>query len=278
MRTRTITTQAQVQARARPTHTILVLSLAVALMAAAASTASAHRAAGRSLQPGSVGFGDRQVGTTSPAQALTLNVSCPLSNGCNDRLLTPRISVSGDYAQTNNCPSTLLGAEPWGSPQVSSCTINVTFAPTSTGPASGTLRTGKGTCVTKAHTPRAHEGPCAGPTATLTGNGVTTPTPPTPPLTLDVGVVGEVDGSKTLYATTNHDSRLVVRGREIKKATRQLTGEGGPYPPSAGITLRPKHRVARKVKVKVKATDKFGQTATDELKVGVIRKGFLSKP
>ena len=277
MRTHTITPKAQVGASARSKRTItpggiLALSLAVALMAATGSTASAHRAASRSLHPGSVGFGDRQVGTTSPAQALTLNVSCPLSTGCNDNLLEPKISVSGDYAQTNNCPSTLLGAEPWGSQQVSSCTINVTLNPTSTGPKSGTLRTGEGACVREAHKPQAHEQPCAGPTASLTGNGVTAPSPPNPPLTLDVSTVGEVDGSRTLHATTNHASRLVVRGRGIKKATRQLTGEGKPFP-SARITLRPEGSEAahRHNKVTVKATDGFGQRAIDERKVGVIK-------
>ena len=79
--------------------------------------------------------------------------------------INPRISVPGDYAQTNDCPPT-LSAYPR---QLQGCIITVTFAPTSTGPKNGTLSTGPG-----------------GPTATLTGNGVTTPTPPALPLTLYV--------------------------------------------------------------------------------------------
>jgi Ca2+-binding RTX toxin-like protein len=73
---------------------------------------------------------------------------------------SPSIATSGDFQQTNDCPPTLSTFSTAGV----SCIISVTFTPTSTGPKAGTLTTGCDSC-----------------TAALTGNGVTTTTPPTPP-------------------------------------------------------------------------------------------------
>jgi len=153
---------------------ILALSLAVVLVAATASTASADRGlfpwhcpppstpptSSEQIPEGCLGgltgpgrtfdFGYPQVGTTSPAQRFALGVY-------NTDTLTPRISVSGNYAQTNNCPPTLSAT----GEQIAGCLITVTFTPTGTGPRYGTLSTGPG-----------------GPTAALTGYGVTTPTRP----------------------------------------------------------------------------------------------------
>jgi hypothetical protein len=262
MRAHTITANARAAGRGRTKRTIvprgiLALSLAVVLLAATASTASAHDRVATDFGPKSVGFGDRQVGTTSPAAALTFRVGCrPTVSGCEAGSLSPRISVSGDYAQTNNCPPTLLTGQ--------SCTINVTFTPTSTGPKNGTLSTGR-----------------EGPKATLTGNGVTTPTPPTPPLTLQWEAshfVHERPPSTKveLSATTNHDSTLVVRG-DVKRTVVQLAaGE------TTGVGARLKHprrlrlpggwfspAGERRTKIKVAATDEFGQTATDEIKTRI---------
>ena len=181
MRAHTITTKASTTVSGG----ILALGLAVVLLAATASTASADGGlTERSSVPGfssptlspwycpppatqsttleqvrgcvdftpepSFGFGKRQVGTTSPAQPVALGVF-------DNDSFNPTISVSGDYAQTNNCPPTLSAG---AFPQIQGCLINVTFAPTGTGPRRGTLSTGAG-----------------GPTVALTGKGVSTPTP-----------------------------------------------------------------------------------------------------
>jgi hypothetical protein len=209
--------------------------------------------------PTSFDFGDRQIGTTSPAQGFALWVD-------NDTL-NPRISVPGDYAQTNGCAQTLSAPEK----QIQGCLIIVTFAPTSTGPKEGTLSTGPG-----------------GPTATLTGNGVTTPTPPVFPLRLDVsvperqelgrkGVVRDITAQTNLrpyYAegsTTpaHYDTTLVLRG-DVKKTTKQLTANG----PDKEMNARLKHvkqlgaePTRPKIKIKAVATDEFGQTATEVVKV-----------
>jgi hypothetical protein len=187
---------------------ILALSLAVVLLAGAASAASQWVEGRYELMPGiglfpwncpppstppttveqipegclpssggfspdgewtkSIDFGDRQLGTTSTAQRLALGV---LGDS-----FDPWISVSGDYAQTNNCPPTLSATGPG---QIQGCLITVTFTPTSTGPRNGTLSTGPG-----------------GPTAALVGNGVTTPTP-SPDL--------QLSGKKKQHPTIRHD-------------------------------------------------------------------------
>ena len=167
MRAHTITTKASTIVSGG----ILALGLAVVLLAATASSASAARTlyAWDCPPPAtppttleqvrkcldfmavpSFDFDDRQVGTTSAAQPFALGVF-------DNDSFNPTISVSGDYAQTNDCPPTLSAG---ALPQIHGCLINVTFAPTGTGPRHGTLSTGPG-----------------GPTVALTGKGVTTPTP-----------------------------------------------------------------------------------------------------
>jgi hypothetical protein len=77
-----------------------------------------------SITPTSLSFGSRATGTTSPAQAVTLS-----NNGTSSQSVA--VAISGDYAQTNNCGSSLAAS--------ATCTINVTFSPTATGTRNGTL-------------------------------------------------------------------------------------------------------------------------------------------
>jgi hypothetical protein len=143
---------------------ILALSLAVVLLGATASTASAGRVVGtwncpppppappsplgdpqiqRCFGPlGSFDFGYHRLGT-SASQRFALGVY-------DNDTFSPTIGVSGDYAQTNNCPLTLSAPEG----RVQGCNIDVTFTPTGKGPRLGTLTTGPG-----------------GPTVALTGGG-----------------------------------------------------------------------------------------------------------
>jgi hypothetical protein len=262
---------------------ILALSLAVVLLAATASTASAERVLGPwycpppptpsttpttldqvaleclDLGAGSFDFDDRQVGTTSPAQRFTLGV-------WSTDTFTPDISVSGDYAQTNDCPPTLSVT----GDQVQGCQITVTFAPTGTGPRNGTLSTGPG-----------------GPTVALAGTGVTTPTPWDWPLKLDASVrspqklrqLGRRGVVRGINATTeighchvlgcpDYDSTLVLRG-DVKKTTKQLAAnEKTKIKPRVEHLKRLKEEPTKpKIKIKFAATDEFGQTATKERKV-----------
>ena len=78
-----------------------------------------------SLRPNSLTFASQTIGATSAPQAVTLAVAgnAPLS--------IAQIVTSGDFAQTNNCPSSV--------PVGSSCVIKVTFTPTSAGVRDGSL-------------------------------------------------------------------------------------------------------------------------------------------
>jgi hypothetical protein len=78
-----------------------------------------------SLSPASITFGGQSIGTTSPAQMVTL------TNTGNVLLMVSNIAVDGDFAQTNNC-GTEVGAG-------LRCTIGVTFTPTADGTSSGQL-------------------------------------------------------------------------------------------------------------------------------------------
>jgi hypothetical protein len=75
------------------------------------------------LAPASLTFTSQTVGTTSPAQTLTL------TNGSNVALGITGITVTGtnpgDFAETNTCPASL--------PISADCTISVTFQPTAAG-------------------------------------------------------------------------------------------------------------------------------------------------
>lgn len=81
------------------------------------------------VSPTSINFGDQKVGTTSSAAPVTL------SNVGSAAVAITAISIAGtnagDFAETNNCGTTLAGK--------SSCTIKVTFTPTATGARSASL-------------------------------------------------------------------------------------------------------------------------------------------
>ncbi len=78
-----------------------------------------------SVSPASLNFAGADIGSTSGAQAVTL------SNNSSGALSITGISASGDFAQTNNCGSSLAAN--------TSCAIQVTFTPTTAGSRSGTL-------------------------------------------------------------------------------------------------------------------------------------------
>ncbi len=78
-----------------------------------------------SLNPPSLGFGSQTINTTSPPQTVTLQ------NTGSNALNIGSIAPSADYAQTNNCGTSLAAK--------GMCTITVTFTPTQTGSLPGTL-------------------------------------------------------------------------------------------------------------------------------------------
>jgi Beta-propeller repeat/Abnormal spindle-like microcephaly-assoc'd, ASPM-SPD-2-Hydin len=77
------------------------------------------------LNPTSLTFSSVILGGSSAAQTVTL------TNQGNASLSISNIQITGDYAQTNNCPASLSAS--------ANCTFNVTFTPTASGTRTGTL-------------------------------------------------------------------------------------------------------------------------------------------
>jgi len=78
-----------------------------------------------SASPNALSFGSQLLSTTSAASVVTL------SNAGTASLTISGVTVTGDFAQTNTCGTSLAAG--------SSCTISVKFSPTATGLRSGTL-------------------------------------------------------------------------------------------------------------------------------------------
>src|SRR5262249_39777955 len=78
---------------------------------------------GVTLSSTSISFASQPTGTTSPAQVVTLTSSGTQSLSIGGIAVTG--TNSSDFLQTNNCPATLA--------PTASCTINISFAPTTTG-------------------------------------------------------------------------------------------------------------------------------------------------
>jgi F5/8 type C domain/Abnormal spindle-like microcephaly-assoc'd, ASPM-SPD-2-Hydin len=77
-----------------------------------------------SASPTSVSFGSQAVGTTSGTQAVTIRNSGSAS------ATVSGVSASNGFSESNSCATIAANA---------SCTVNVAFAPTTGGPATGTL-------------------------------------------------------------------------------------------------------------------------------------------
>jgi hypothetical protein len=78
----------------------------------------------RAVFPASLNFGSQGVGTTSLAQTITV------TNPSQAAFSVTSIVAAGEFAQSNNCTNL---------PPRTSCTVDVTFSPTSTGLIQGTL-------------------------------------------------------------------------------------------------------------------------------------------
>ncbi|MFC1408315.1 discoidin domain-containing protein [Streptacidiphilus sp. N1-12] len=102
-----------------------------------------------SASPGSLAFGSIAVGSTTAAKTVTVSNPGPAA-----ATLTS-ITASGPFAQTNTCGSTLAAG--------ASCTVSVTFTPTTGGAQSGTLAVANSTTTTPVGT-------------TLSGTGVSSTT------------------------------------------------------------------------------------------------------
>jgi hypothetical protein len=138
------------------------------------------------LSSTSLTFPSLQIGQTSPQQSVTL------TNNGNATLNLTNNAITGDYAQTNNCPAELgVG---------SICTFTITFTPTAGGARNGTLIL----------TDNAPDSPQ---TITLTGSGyVTTATISPASLTFSNQSVGSTSTAQTVTITNTGANAMTVSG------------------------------------------------------------------
>ena len=139
---------------------------------------------GVTATPSALNFGAVATGATSPAQTVTV------SNPTGAAASVSGISISGDYAQTNTCGSSI--------PANGSCTASVTFKPTATGSRPGTLTVNAGGVTN---------------TVSLSGSG----TPPGPVLGANPGslsfagtVVGSTAPAQTVTVTNTGTTAATV--------------------------------------------------------------------
>ncbi len=143
-----------------------------------------YPATGVTASPSALSFGSVATGTTSSAQTVTV------SNPTGSAASVSSISASGDFAQTNNCGSSIAAS--------GSCTVSVTFAPTATGTRTGTLTVNAGGVTN---------------TVSLTGTG-TAPGPVlnAAPASLSFAgtVVGSTAAAKTVTVTNSGTTSATV--------------------------------------------------------------------
>ncbi len=126
------------------------------------------------VTPSTLAFGNQNVGTTSASQPITVKNAGTASTSIT-------VAASTNYSQTNNCTPTLAGG--------ATCTINVTFAPTTGGSLPGTVTI----TDSAANSPQ---------TVTLSGTGTTVIVTPSPAsLTFPSQTVGTTSGSMSFTVT-----------------------------------------------------------------------------
>jgi len=85
------------------------------------------------LNPSALSFVSQAFGSISDPQTTTF-----ASTGATSSQITS-VQITGDFAQTTNCPQYVDLISPLAVPSGSNCTFNVTFTPTASGPRSGLL-------------------------------------------------------------------------------------------------------------------------------------------
>ena len=153
-----------------------------------------------------VPFASQQIGTTSAPQNVTLS---------NNQIFTLNISnitTAGDFAQTNNCGTSVAAN--------SSCTIAVTFTPTNAGTRNGSL------IVTD-------DAPNSPQTANLTGTGIgPIATVSRTNLSFGYQIIGTTSSAKSITLTNTGNAALNV-------GTIAISNSYGENDNCAGVQLQP---------------------------------------
>jgi hypothetical protein len=143
--------------------------------------------------PSALNFGSEVTGTTSPAQSVTV------TNPTGSAATVSSISTTGDFAQTNNCGTSIAAG--------GSCTANVTFSPTAAGAQSGTLAVNAGGVTD---------------TVALSGTG----TAPGPVLSMNPG---GLSFPATLAGSTTSAQSVTVTNTGTASATVSGVSASGPF-------------------------------------------------
>jgi len=160
-------------------------------------------AAAASISPATWTFGSQVLSTTSSASAVTL------SNAGTASLTISGVTVTGDFAQTNTCGTSLAAG--------SSCTISVKFSPTATGLRSGMLS------IADSATGSPQQ-------VSLYGTGATAGSFGVSPTSLALGSVGVGQtGSKTVTLTNSGGSGVIVNSVSISGAGLGISGLSTPF-------------------------------------------------
>jgi hypothetical protein len=142
------------------------------------------------LSPTSLTFATQVVGSTSAPQNVTL------TNTGSATLSITSITTTGDFTQTNNCPGTVAVN--------ASCTISVTFTPT-------TVNTRTGTVVVTDNAPASPQ------TIALTGTGTYVSWTPAS-LTFGPQTVGTSSAPQTVTFTNDASTKLTIKSVVITGA------------------------------------------------------------
>jgi hypothetical protein len=126
----------------------LGMALATAAIASLALTTGASAAGGSAavtMTPANLDFGNQTVGTTSAPREITLDVPCMFvldlrpygSITCTAPGKVEAIGATGEFAQSNDCVLPINNTSVVG--DVVTCTVDVTYTPTSVGPDQGAI-------------------------------------------------------------------------------------------------------------------------------------------
>jgi len=164
-----------------------------------------------SESPRSLTFASQFVGTTSGSQLITL------SNPGTAPLPLTSISTTGDFAQTNNCGSSVAAG--------ASCVISVTFVPTDRFTRSGTL------VITSNAIPETDS-------LALTGTGIA-PVAVFSPNSLSFGTqrVNTTSGSQSVSLTNSGDAPLTINGISVTASFSQANNCGTALNPGQSCTI-----------------------------------------
>ena len=154
----------------------------------------------------------QNVGTTSSSQSITI------TNFGGSPLTSLSISASGGFGETNNCQPPLAGG--------STCTVSVTFTPSVTGPATGSLTVSDNSF---------NLGPTQ--TITLTGTGTAPVVSIAPTLSFSSQALSTTSAAKAVTVQNVGTGSLQVSGVMASGPFTQTNNCNGSIAPNASCTI-----------------------------------------